>query len=384
MRFGVLDIGFNFPDAQTGLPVPDEDRVEGIVEAAVIAERLGFDQFSVGERANVGEVTSAPPVLLAAIAARTKRIGLNTGVTILPTLDPVRVAQDYLTADHIARGRVELTIAKGGDPALFELYGRDTARRSVYIEEGYALLRRLLAGESVDWEGEIRPPIRNFTVSSAPYGGRSPRVWHGSVSSEDTAELAARWGDPLFTANAFRSRENYANIVRLYRRRFEEHGHDPALAYVAAGSAELHIADTKEQAIAEYQDSWDATSLGHPDTIPFRTLRDAVDGGSWMIGSPESVAEKIIGYHELFGHDVQYIRIGTSRKSWESDIANLRRFAEEVIPLVNREIPNSSLWTYNDPGYRVGSYHPFTAADAQRASDPATASHIVRPDYAVQ
>jgi alkanesulfonate monooxygenase SsuD/methylene tetrahydromethanopterin reductase-like flavin-dependent oxidoreductase (luciferase family) len=79
-------------------------------------EELGFDGFAVGERHHVPFLSSSPPVVLSHIAALTSKIRLFTGVTLLPVLDPVRVAEDYATIDHLSGGRVGLIIGKGNGP----------------------------------------------------------------------------------------------------------------------------------------------------------------------------------------------------------------------------------------------------------------------------
>ncbi|NHV87666.1 LLM class flavin-dependent oxidoreductase, partial [Escherichia coli] len=68
-------------------------------------------------------LSSAPPVLLTAIAARTTRIRLLTTVTVISVLDPVRVAEDYATLDHLSGGRLELIVGKGNDPRHYPLFG---------------------------------------------------------------------------------------------------------------------------------------------------------------------------------------------------------------------------------------------------------------------
>jgi alkanesulfonate monooxygenase SsuD/methylene tetrahydromethanopterin reductase-like flavin-dependent oxidoreductase (luciferase family) len=113
MRFQVLDIVPHAPHPVTGEIISVHERLQRVVENAVLAERLGFDSYAVGER-HAGEfVSSAPTVLLGALAQATDRILLSTGVTVLSLLDPVRVAEDYATVDQLSGGRLEIVIGKG-------------------------------------------------------------------------------------------------------------------------------------------------------------------------------------------------------------------------------------------------------------------------------
>ncbi|MEU3263064.1 LLM class flavin-dependent oxidoreductase [Streptomyces bacillaris] len=257
MRFSVLSPIGHDPHPLTGeLPSP-ADRFEEVIATASVAEELGFDSYSVGERHAGAFLSSSPSVVLGAIAARTSTIRLLTGVTVVAILDPVRVAEDFATLDQIARGRIELVVGKGAEAGHFDLFGLDEERQWDLQKEKYELLRRLWTEEGVDWEGEFRPPLKNVTTVPRPHDGL-PRIWHGSATSLNSPELAAKHGDPLFTANAIQPREAYAKLIAHYRERFEACGHDPAEARVAAGSGGLLIADSSQAAVAQYKELYEA------------------------------------------------------------------------------------------------------------------------------
>lgn len=252
MRFQVLDIVFNPPHPVTGEAVSPSDRLNRVVDTAVLTEELGFDSFSVGER-HAGEVlSSSPTLILGAIAARTSRILLSTGVTVLSLLDPVRVAEDYATVDQLSRGRFEMVIGKGNESAQYPVLGRDIAHQYAYLQENYELLRQLISGEEVTWSGTHHVPLDKVTTLPRPYAGPF-RIWHGSATSAFAVDLAARWGDPIVSANAFQPREAYQVLIDRYREQHAQHGHDPATAYVGSGSGGLFLADTTEQAVIEQQ-----------------------------------------------------------------------------------------------------------------------------------
>ena len=101
MRFQVLDIVPHTPHPVTGQIISVHERLRRVVETAVLAERLGFDSYAVGERHAGQFVSSAPTVLLGAIAQATHRILLSTGVTVLSLHDPVRIAEDYAAVDQL-------------------------------------------------------------------------------------------------------------------------------------------------------------------------------------------------------------------------------------------------------------------------------------------
>ncbi|MFE6161515.1 LLM class flavin-dependent oxidoreductase [Streptomyces sp. NPDC056486] len=351
MKFQVLSIIGHAPHPLTGHLPTSADRLADVIEVGVAAERLGYDAYAVGERHAGAFLSSSPTVVLGALAARTTRIKLLTGVTVVAILDPVRVAEDYATLDQISRGRIELVIGKGAEAGHFDLFGLDEERQWDLQKEKYELLRRLWSEENVDWEGEFRPALKDVTTVPRPYAGL-PRIWHGSATSLNSPDLAAKHGDPLFTANAIQPRAAYAKLIAHYRERFEEYGHDPARARVAAGSGGLLIADSAEQAASRYRELYEAkvrqTFKPHLEgkagyNTPFRTIEDAIADGPQLIGSPQQIIDKILGYHEVYGHDLQSITVDGFGLERGEQIETLQRFAEEVAPVVRRAAP-STLW----------------------------------------
>ncbi|MFI8420438.1 LLM class flavin-dependent oxidoreductase [Streptomyces sp. NPDC085479] len=352
MRFQVLTIGGHAPHPLTGELAPPTDRLAEVVDTGVAAEELGFDAYAVGERHAGPFLSSSPTALLGALAARTSRIRLLTGVTVLAIADPVRIAEDYATLHQLSRGRLELVIGKGAEAGHFDLFGLDEGLQWDYQTEKYELLRRLWREEKVTWQGRFRPPLVDTTTVPRPYEGRPPRVWHGSATSLNSPELAAKHGDPLFSANAIQPREAYARLIEHYRERFEAHGHDPRAAHVGAGSGGLFIADTTQEAIARFKDYYEArvrqTHKPHLEgkpgyNTPYRTIEEAVADGPHLIGSPQQIIDKILTFHRAYRHDLQSITVDSSGLTLPEQIDQLRRFAAEIAPVVRREAP-TTLW----------------------------------------
>ncbi|WP_159796227.1 LLM class flavin-dependent oxidoreductase [Puerhibacterium puerhi] len=370
MRFQLLDIVFNPPHPVTGEAVPPADRLARVVEHAVLAEELGFDSFAVGERHAGDVLSSAPTVILGAGAQATERILLGTGVTVLSLLDPVRVAEDLATVDQLSRGRLEITIGKGNEELQYPLMGLDITKQYEYLEENYALLRLLLSEEEVTWEGRHRHRLEHATTLPRPYAGPF-RVWHGSATSQFAVELAARYGDPIVSANALQPRENYQVLIDRYRALYAAHGHDPRYGFVGSGSGGLFLADTTEAAIEEYRPLYEgqvaamrrrgydpATHVGK--ALAFETIEEAVERGPALVGSPERVAAKILDYHRDFGHVLQSVSVNhLLPPAQQEDV--VRRFAAEVIPLVKQEV-TTDLWSEADERRAKG----FTASATQR------------------
>jgi len=344
MKFVLFSLMMNLPNPVTGETLSDRDKFNNILKQAESAERLGFDGYGVGERHGPPFLSSSPPVVLASIAARTERIRLLTTVTVLSVLDPVRVAEDYATLDHLSNGRLDLMIGKGNDPRHYPLFGLEEDEQWESLAERYELLKRLWSEEEVTWTGKYRPPLDRATVLPKPLQ-RPIRIWHGSASSEFSTELAAKYGEPLFSSNTFHPQEKYKALIDHYRERLAYYGHDPRQAIVGAGAGGLYLANTKEEAVERYRPYYEAfssTEAARHNNSPFVGLEDYVARSSALIGSPESVIEKILDYHRAFGHQVLGISVDGLTEAEQSE--QMERFAEEVAPVLRRELP-SSVWS---------------------------------------
>ncbi|MGW2237717.1 LLM class flavin-dependent oxidoreductase [Streptomyces sp. NPDC001759] len=342
MKFLAITLIAHHPDPVTGVRKPTHDRFREVLDNAVLAEELGFDGFGVGERHERPFISSSPTVVLSHVAALTKRIRLFTAVTTLSLLDPVRAYEDYATLDHLSDGRLDLIIGKGNGAAqreLFQVTPEDQWDRNA---ESYEVFRQIWRQDKVTADTRFRPALTDAEVWPRPYQ-RPIRVWHGSATSKESVDLAARYGDPLFSANVTNPIEPYAELIRYYRERWEHYGHDPARIAVGAGTAGVHVARTSQQALAAYRPIFEANlahfrQAGLP--VVFETLEDFVARSSALIGSPQQVIEKVRRYHEEFGHTVLHLHVDAGGLPDASHRASLELFQSQVAPVLRREIPD--------------------------------------------
>ncbi|MET9611534.1 LLM class flavin-dependent oxidoreductase [Kitasatospora indigofera] len=340
MRFTVSSLVSNGPDPVSGVRRTPHEKLHNVIDQAVTAEQLGYEGYGVGERHGAPFLSPAPPVLLGAIAARTSTIRLFTTVTVLSILDPVRVAEDYAMLDQLSGGRLELIIGKGNDPRHFGLFGLPEDRQWDALAENYGLLRRLWREEKVNWQGSTRPPLTGVTTAPRPLQSPIP-VWHGSATSRQSTDLAARHGDPLFSANSFHPMAKYQALVDHYRERWEHYGRDPKDARVGTGFGGLFVARRSQDAVEGYRPYWEAmynSDAGRHNNSPFVTLEDALEHGSALVGSPQQVIEKIHRYHRAFGNEV--VGIGVDALTEDLQHEQLELFAAEVAPVIRKEIPD--------------------------------------------
>lgn len=162
VSFG-LDTFGDLTRSPAGDLLPADQVIRNVIEEAVLAEEVGVDFFGVGEHHRPDYAVSAPDVVLAAIASRTKRIRLGSSVVVLSSDDPVRVFERFSTLHAISRGRAELTVGRGSFTESFPLFGYDLSDYEVLFEEKLDLLRVILdadrSGEAVNWTGTTRASI---------------------------------------------------------------------------------------------------------------------------------------------------------------------------------------------------------------------------------
>lgn len=342
MKFIAITLIVHRPDPVTGVKKPTHERFREVLDNALLAEELGFDGFGVGERHERPFISSSPTVVLSHVAALTKRIRLFTAVTTLSLLDPVRAYEDYATLDHLSEGRLDLIIGKGNGAAqrdLFHVIPEDQWDRNA---ESYEVFRRIWRQDKVTAATRFRPPLTDAEVWPRPYQ-QPVRVWHGSATSKESVDLAARYGDPLFSANVTNSIEPYAELIRHYRERWEHYGHDPADIAIGAGTAGIHVAPTSQQALAAYRPVFEANlafyrQAGLP--VVFETLEDFVERSSALIGSPQQVIDKVHRYHEQFGHTAVHVQADASGLTDTQHRDSLELFQSAVTPVLRKDIPD--------------------------------------------
>ncbi len=345
MKFCTYTLIDNSPDPISGEKLSTAERFAAVARQAQWAEELGFDGFGIGERHAQRFISSSPPIVLAYIAGLTTRIRLITTVTVLSLLDPVRVAEDYGTLDQLSGGRVEIIIGKGNDPEQNALFGYELDGQWERNAEKYELLRRLLREENVTWSGKYRPDLVAATTQPRPFQRPLP-IWHGSASSTESTELAAKWGDPLFSANGFHPLQKYAGLIEHYRRRWADYGRDPADAVVGSGFNGLYVGKTSQDAVDTYRPIFSAfmASLGAAhNNLPFSTLEEFLDAGTVLEGSPEPIIDKFGRYHAAFGHELSGISTENPGLAEDLNRESVERFVGDVMPVLRSAYP-SRVW----------------------------------------
>ncbi|ONM49425.1 LLM class flavin-dependent oxidoreductase [Nocardia donostiensis] len=303
MELGLTTFAERYPVADQDAPSPGQ-RLREVVAEAVAAEQAGLDVYGVGEHHRRDFASSAPAVILAAIAARTERITLTSAVTVLSSDDPVRAYQDFATVDLLSGGRAELMAGRGSFTESFPLFGYDLSDYDELFTEKLDLLLRIRADQPVTWSGKFRPPLRAATVH--PRTERPLPVWIAVGGSPESVARAGLLGLPLAIAIIGGEPARFAPLVDLYHRALAEGGHAPQPVAVHAHG---YIADTDEQAVADFYAPYAVAmsvlgrerGWGPMTRDTFEALRSPQ--GSLFVGSPERVAEKIATVRDTLGLD---------------------------------------------------------------------------------
>ncbi|GGW34977.1 LLM class flavin-dependent oxidoreductase [Streptomyces griseoloalbus] len=342
MKFIAITLIVHRPDPVTGVQKSTHERFREVLDNAVLAEELGFDGFGVGERHERPFISSSPTVVLSHVAALTKRIRLFTAVTTLSLLDPVRAYEDYATLDHLSEGRLDLIIGKGNGAAQRELFHVTPEDQWDRNAESYEVFRQIWRQDKVTAQTRFRPPLTDAEVWPRPLQ-RPIRVWHGSATSKESVDLAARYGDPLFSANVTHPMEPYAELIGHYRERWEHYGHDLADIAIGAGTAGICVARTSQEALATYRPVFEANLAFYKQAglpVVFEDLEDFVERSSALIGSPQQVIDKVHRYREQFGHTVLHLHADAGGLTGSRHRASLELFQSQVAPVLRREIPD--------------------------------------------
>ncbi len=341
MELGVYTFAERTPDARTGQLVSAEQRLRNLIEEIELADQVGLDVFGVGEHHRPEYIASSPAVVLAAAAARTKKIRLTSAVSVLSSDDPVRVFQDFATLDLLSGGRAEIMAGRGSFIESFPLFGYNLDDYHDLFAEKLDLLLRVRASEHVAWSGKHRPALTGQGVYPRPIQDPLP-VWVAIGGTPASAARAGTLGLPMALAILGGRPEQFLPLIQLYRDAGKRAGHDPAKLALGIN---LHgfVADSSQQAADEAFPAFTAVmnAIGRErGWSPMgRREFDAMRApeGALVVGNPEEVAEKIIRQYRVLGYNRFLVQLSVGTLPHASVLRAIELLGTVVAPLVRRE-----------------------------------------------
>jgi probable LLM family oxidoreductase len=342
MQLGLYTFASVAADTVTGQVISPEQRLQNLIEEAVLADEAGLDVFGVGEHHRPDFAVSTPAVVLAAMAARTKNIRLTSAVTVLSSDDPVRVFQEFSTVDLISHGRAEIMAGRGSFIESYPVFGFDLNDYDRLFAEKLDLLLKLRTQNPITWAGATRAPLDNVGIYPRPVQNPLP-VWIAVGGTPQSVIRAGTLGLPLAIAIIGGEPERFAPLVDLYRQAGAQAGHAPEVLKVAINSHGF-IAETSQAAadtyFAPYADmfgrigrerGWAPVTRGQYEAG--RTKR-----GALLVGDPNEVADKILLEHTFFKNDRFLMQIDMGSLPHGETLKAIELFATKVAPQVRKAL----------------------------------------------
>lgn len=317
-------------------------------ELARIAEEAGFDTATTGHHHYQPGILSDPLTFLGAVAARTDRLRVATGIFQLPFHHPVRVAEQVATIDELSGGRVSLGVGLGWWPLEYEVHGADFRRRGALMEEALEVLRLVWTGEDVSYEGRFHafPPL---TVYPRPIQDPHPPLWVAGVA-EAAIDRAARLGD-AWLCGPTQSLDRAKACLATYRASCARVGRSADWVlrrYAWVGTDGDHI---REQVLPAYVDGLVAHWRESAEDEVELALLARIDGGEdvaateiaderLLWGTPDQVIAQVERYRSETGADHVHASFGAGLPATDDHLSSMGSFEElsEMIRLFGREV----------------------------------------------
>lgn len=338
MELGLYTFVENTPDPETGEKLHPSDRLANLMEEIELADEAGLDVVGIGEHHREEYVSSAPSVILAAAAARTKNIRLSSAVTVLGSEDPVRVYQQFSTLDLLSKGRSEIMVGRGSFIESFPLFGYDLNDYDDLFAEKLDLLLTLRENETVNWSGKYRPSIPGRDIYPQPIQSPLP-VWIAVGGTPQSAYRTGALGLPMALAIIGGQPAQFKQLADLHQRGASENDREKqALSINSHGFIAETSQEAADMAFPAFKQTMDKIGKERGWSPMSRQQFDTSIGlhGANVVGSPQQVIDKILYQYEIFGHDRFLIQMSVGSIPHKKLLRSIELFATEVAPAVRK------------------------------------------------
>ena len=341
MELGVYTFADIAPDAKAPGAIGAAQRLRNLIEEIELADKVGLDVFGVGEHHRPDYSVSAPPIVLAAAAERTKRIKLASAVTVLSSDDPVRVYQQFATIDLLSGGRAEIMAGRGSFIESFPLFGYDLNDYDELFSEKLELLVQIRDKDRVTWQGRHRAPLKDQAVYPRPQ--RPLPIWVAVGGNPPSVVRAATFGLPMALAIIGGMPERFAPLAELYRETARRAGHDPGKLALGINSHGF-VAETSQAAADIFFPSYAEVmsrigrERGWPPTTREQFESSRSPRGALLVGSAQEVIDKILFQHRIFGHRRFLMQMSLGTMPHDKVLRSIELYGTKVAPAVRAEI----------------------------------------------
>ncbi|MBV1876012.1 MAG: LLM class flavin-dependent oxidoreductase [Pseudomonadales bacterium] len=348
MKFGIL-YNVDYRKQVHGTP---SEYYAMLLDQIEVEEQLGFDSVWFGEHHYNGYAFGSPPVIAMAAAARTKRIRLGTGVSLVPLSQPIRFAEEYAMLDVLSGGRLEYGIGRGFLKYAHEVMGvSEEENRSRYEEGAELILKAWTANEPFDFAGQ-HWSLKDYSFFPKPIQAPHPPIYASGVITPESFAWAGKKGFHLSTGFFLPARERVRDGIALYRKTLVEYGHDPETRDVA-GVFQMYCGETNAEArrnggeyVLNYLEyfrhlaarsnfttsDFSAHQRGSGSVDRMAGYDDMDRQNLVMIGDPDNLIERIKWAREYYGTNYLIFEIAQGGMSPDKVIPSLERFARYVMP----------------------------------------------------
>jgi alkanesulfonate monooxygenase SsuD/methylene tetrahydromethanopterin reductase-like flavin-dependent oxidoreductase (luciferase family) len=339
-----------FHEFQRTAGMSDEEAFATSFEEIDAAERWGLDAMWLAEIHVNPErsVCSAPLTLASAIAARTKRMKIGTGVQVLPLCHPLRLAEEAATVDQISHGRLIFGIGRSGFPRTYEAYGVPYGESRERFAETLEILKEAWTQPSFSYKGKFYS-FENVKMTPKPYQKPWPDI-RIAANSADTFPQIAALGHGVLVAVRQGTLEELEPNIAAYREAWKKAGH-PGNGKVYL-RAPVYLADTDEPEdsimyVYRYlgerlEDSASREGVRQGELRAQRGRRlqtityDEALREKLIVGSPERVADRLLGLQETLGLDGILCEMNCGTKiPHDRVMRSLQLLCEKVSPRFN-------------------------------------------------
>lgn len=304
-----MELGISmFGDLRTDASGKRQDtgqRLRDLIEEIKLMDEIGLDFFGIGEHHRPDYAVSVPEIILAAASTVTKNIKLGSAVTVLSSMDPVRVYQSFTTIDLLSKGRAELMAGRGSFIESFPLYGYDLRDYDDLFEEKLDLLLRIDSKERITWKGKHRAALNDQLILPRPYHEHLD-IWVAVGGTPESVLRAGKYGLPVVFAIIGGDPSQFKPLFEYYRKIYEAAGHDKEKFRVGV-HMHAFFGDESKKTADDYYSLYSAqmnrvgADRGWP---PYqRSQYDAgrSKNGHLIIGDASEAIDKILYLKEMFG-----------------------------------------------------------------------------------